>query len=153
MRGSPFLQAILVAIACLFAGAPVWRLTRPAPAAGAAALEPTAPAKAAPVELEVDFAPAPADFSIKNLGQQVLAGVGPQAHFTGRWDDAAPAEGVDLVVQARWTSLTSGEGAGPAAMRVVALFPDGRRIEKSFWSGANGALAEVFTLPGISPAP
>ncbi len=144
MRGSPLLQAIFVVVACLFAGVPVFRLTRPAAAAVsslAATPDPSA-AKAAPLELEVDFAPPPADFSIKNLDRDVLAGRGPQAHFTAHWEGASPAEGVDLVVQAQWAAES------PAAMRVVARFPDGRRVEKSFWSGANGTLAEVFTLPG-----
>lgn len=132
------------------AGVPVWRLTRPAAAAAMPALaEPAAaPSETLPLEVEADFAPAPARFEIKNLGQPVLAGSGPQARFTGRWAGAVPAEGVDLIFQAQWPASET-----PKAARLAVRFPDGRRVEKSFWAGAGGSLEEAFTLPGAGPSP
>ena len=149
----------------LLTGVPVYRLTRPAaPAAMASAntVEDTptdsAEGKPAPLEVEVVFAPAPADFQIKNLGQTVLAGRGPQARFTARWTTAVPPEGVDLIVQAHWSATPAGSGSAavpatnPAAAQVSIRFPDGQRAEKSFWAGANGVLDDVFTVPG-EPVP
>ena len=148
--------------AFLLAGVPVYRLTRPAAPAAEASVgtaadttaDPTA-AKPAPLELEVVFAPAPADFQIKNLGHTLLAGHGPQARFTGRWTTAVPSEGVDLVVRAHWSAATpdANSAAPPAAARVTVRFPDGRKAEKSCWAGADGTLDEVFTVPGDAPAP
>lgn len=129
------------------AGAPIWRLTRPSAPTSIEATPEVAPAKAMPLEVEADFAPAPDHFEIKNLDQPVLAGSGPQARFTGRWAAAVPKEGVDLVFQAHWASES-----GPKAARIVVQYPDGHQAEKSFWAGANGSLADVFTLPG-TPAP
>ena len=173
MRGTPYFQAILMIVVFLLAGVPVYRLTRPAApatAASAATADNTtadnttaddttadnAEAKPAPLELEVVFAPAPADFQIKNLDYTILAGHGPQARFTGRWTTAVPSEGVDLVFQAHWSASTAGgkeAGANPAAGQVTVRFPDGRKAEKSFWAGANGALDEVFTIPGAAATP
>ena len=146
------------------AGVPVYRLTRPAAGAGVVAAntgEPSAdPAavRSAPSEVEVVFAPAAADFQLKNLDRTVLAGRGPQARFHTRWTATVPPEGVDLVIQARWPSLAAAEapagasGANPAAARVTLRFADGRQVEKSFWAAANGTLAEVFTVPGENAA-
>ena len=166
MRGAPFLQAIILVAAFLLAGVPVYRLTRPAEPAVVASAGTVADltadhpeAKPVPLEVEVVFAPAPVDFQIRNLDRTVLAGRGPQARFTTRWTTAMPAEGVDLVVQAHWpTTVTGGNaaatgavpGANPAAARVTVRFPDGRQAEKSFWSGANGTIDEVFTVPGAA---
>lgn len=165
MRGTPYFQAILMVAVFLLAGWPVYRLTRPAaPAAADTSMvaEITAghpEAKPAPLELEVVFAPAPADFQLKNLDRTVLAGRGPQARFTTRWTTAVPPEGLDLVIQARWSALTTGSGdatapaANPAAARVTVRLPDGRKVEKSFWSGGNGTLDDVFTVPGEAAPP
>lgn len=132
------------------AGVPVWRLTRSASAAivPSETTPDAVPAKAMPLEVEADFAPAPVQFTIKNLDQSVLAGSGPQARFTGRWAGAVPKEGVDLVFQARWPTSET-----PKAARVRVQFPDGRNVEKSFWAGANGSVEEAFTLPGAVLSP
>ena len=150
-------------IVVALAGVPVWRLTRPAaadtPLAPVVASPPanTAAAKAAPLDVEAVFAPAPVDFQIKNLGQTVLAGRGTQTRFTARWAASIPPDGVDLVVQAHWPALAAGTdtasaptGAGPAATRITVRFPDGREVEKSFWAAANGTLTDVLTLPGTA---
>ncbi len=147
----------------LVAGVPVYRLTRLAGVTEAvvdtrsAAISPGV--NPAPLEVEAVFAPAPEDFQIKNLGQPVLTGHGPQARFTGRWAANLPPEGLDLVVQAHWAASTvagappgTPPGVGPAAARVTVRFADGRQVEKSFWAAANGALNDVFTVPGETPA-
>ena len=157
-----------MAAAFLLAGVPVYRLTRPAAIAfvastGVAVDNPTdkTEAKPAPLQLEVLFAPAATDFQLKNLDRTVLAGRGPQSWFTGTWTTSVPSEGVDLVVQAHWSAPMTGSSrtaapvANPAAARVTVRFPDGRQAEKSLWAGANGALEDVFTVPGApaTPAP
>ena len=169
MRGSPFFLAVCMVAAFLLAGVPVYRLTRPAAVADAAAPATggTTPpesdrpgVKPTPLEVEAVFAPAPADFQIKNLGQTVLEGHGPQGRFTAHWAASVPPEGVDLVFQAYWLTLASGGNAAngtspvanPAAARLIVRFADGRQVEKSFWAGADGTLTEVFTVPGAAPA-
>ena len=146
----------------LLAGLPIYRLTRPAAAAAAAGPGPAAPAgdrpgvKAVPVDVAAVFAPAPADFEIKNLDRTVLAGRGPQARFATRWNANVPPEGVDLVIQAHWPVSSAGgapaaaaaPGANPAAVRVTVRCAAGRPVERSFWAAADGALSEVFTVPG-----
>ena len=159
------MQVILIAVVFALAGWPVWRLTRTDAAdadAGPGAATPAADvatAKTAPLDVEAVFAPAPADFRVECLGQTVLEGRGPLARFTTRWTAAVPAEGVDLVVQAHWPAVVSGDerpagASSPAAARVTVRFSDGRQVEKSFWAGSS--LTEVFTVPGApaaTPAP
>ena len=145
----------------LLAGIPIYRLTRPAAAEAAASPGPaqtagdSTGAKAAPVDVEAVFAPAPADFEIKNLDRTVLAGRGPQARFATRWNATVPPEGVDLVIQAHWPAPAAADapaaavpGANPAAVRITVRFAAGRQVERSFWAAADGALSEVFTVPG-----
>ena len=149
----------------LLAGLPIYRLTLPA-AADAAPSPGTAEtaadgagAKPAPLDVAAVFAPAPADFQIRNLDRTVLAGRGPQARFATRWSAAVPPEGVDLVVEAHWSAAAGGDapaavpGANPAAVRVTVRFADGRQVEKSFWAADSGALSDVFTVPGEAPVP
>lgn len=125
------------------AGVPVWRLTRPAAAVAASVEEAPASQPAAPLEVEADFAPAPAGFQVCHLDRPVLAGSGPLAHFAGRWAATLPPEGVDLVLTARWPP-----GTARAAARLIVRLSDGRRAEKSFWAGEDGSLTEVFGVPG-----
>ena len=148
MRGSPLFLAISMVAAFLLAGVPVYRLTRPAgvaDAAGPATVETTAQdspgVKPAPLEVEAVFAPAPADFQIRNLDRTVLAGRGPQGRFSAHWTASVPAGGGGGGGQARG-----------AAARLTVRFADGRQVEKSFWAAADGTLAEVFTVPGDAPA-
>ena len=159
MRGFPFLQTILVVLAVILAGVPVYRLTRPAVAVGAPAsldtpsitAPPGATTGAEPLEVEAVFAPAPTDFQIKNLDQTVLAGRGPKARFTTRWAGSVPPDGADLVVQAHWPASTVADaGQGPAAAKLTVRFPDGQQVEKSFWADAHGTVTDVLALPGTT---
>ena len=144
----------------MLAGVPVYQLTRPAVAKVAPVsvtmppveTSPDVVTQAAPLNVEAVFAPPPTDFQIKNLDQTVLAGRGPKGRFTARWAENVPPDGVDLVVLAHWpVSTGAGAGAEPAAAKFTVRFPDGRTVEKSFWADANGALTDVFTLPGTTP--
>lgn len=168
MRGFPLLQTILVVLAVLLAGVPVYRLTRPAvadaalPSMATPSVEatPIAATQAAPLGVGAVFAPAPTDFQVKNLGQTVLAGRGPQAQFTAKWATVVPPEGVDLVIQARWPAAAADGGVNPGtspaveprAMRVMIRFPDGVLFERTFWANVHGELNEVCTVPA-SPGP
>ena len=159
MRGFPLLQSILVVLAVVLAGIPVYRLTRPAVADASASVAessamvtPGATTTAAPLDVEAVFAPAPTDFQIKNLEQTVLAGRGPKLRFTARWAGTVPPDGADLVVQAHWPATTGADHeAGTGAAKLTVHFPDGRTVEKSFWADGNGALTDVLTLPGTTP--
>ena len=160
MRGSPIWQAILIVVVFALAGVPVWRLTQPSPGTATSATSASTPSAspadgtARSVEVEALFAPPPADFQIKYLGQSILEGCGPASSFNGHWATAMPTEGVDLVVQARWNvAVGTPPSVSPSAVRVTVRFADGRQVEKSFWSNASGSLAEVFTVPGSSAAP
>ena len=159
MRGSPFLQLVLITVVFALTGMPVWQLTHPVAAAteviipAPLAVE-TGSAKPVSIDVEVIFAPAPMDFQIRCLDQTVLEGHGPQARFSIRWTTVMPAEGDDLVLQAHWPPVTTGEtsAGAPCAARLTVRFADGRQVEKSFWAGPGGTLAEVLTVPGTTLA-
>ncbi len=99
------------------------------------------------------FAPPPADFEIKNLGQTVLAGRGPQARFQARWTTTVPPEGVDLVIAAHWPAPAPDAPPTNAAARISVRFGDGRQVEQSVWANADGTLKQVFTVPGVPGVP
>ncbi len=143
VRGYPLFQTILMALCFALAGYPVWRLTRPAPAVAAAPPPAvTQPGQAVTLEIEADFAPAPADFEVRCLDAVVLeAHGGPETQFKKSWTANVPKEGVDLVFRAHWPA------AGLSAARLTVQSPDGTKVEKSFWTPAGAALEEVVTVP------
>ena len=146
MRGRPFVQFLLVFLAFVMLGVPVWRLTRPT-ALTAADLPPPPEALLRPAEVELtltaSFAPAPEEFHLQSLGHDLLTGRGPQAEWTDTWKTSLPPEGADLSLQARWPTTDA-----PAAVRVVIRFPDDRPpMEKMFWA-SHGNLTELVTVPG-----
>jgi hypothetical protein len=158
VRGYPLLQLLLIVVVFAAAGLPVWKLTRTPTEAERAAVSLANGAAAvtkddASVTLEVEtvFAPAPEDFRLRWLDRTVLEGRGPQARFSARWTAPLPKEGLDFVLQARWPA--SADASAANAARVVVRLPDGRQVEKSFWSEGSGALTEVFTVPGAAPSP
>lgn len=150
MRGNPLWQLILVTVAFVGLGLPVWRLTRPAQAAavqgradGTAKEDVYAPAvNMVTLEVEADFAPVPTEWALSYLGEVVLKGKG-EAKATASWKTALPAEGADLVLHAAWPTAA---GTGMAAARVTVRWPDGREVEKSFWSPSGEVLDTVFTV-------
>ena len=138
-------------VAFVLAGVPVYRLTRPAAAqATVTAATPAATPASAPLDVEAVFAPPPTDFEIKNLGQTVLAGRGPQARFQTRWTTTVPPEGVDLVVEAHWPAPAPDAPPTNAAARISVRFPDGRTVDKSVWANPDGTLKEVVTVAGVA---
>ncbi len=141
MRGSPLLQLVLTLLAFAAAGLPVWRLTRPATAAAAAmsTADESAPAKSVALNIAVTFAPAPADFAVRSLGQTLLAG--HEAQAAGAWIATIPKEGADLVLEAHWK-----DAPGPAAAQLTVQFPDGRQAQKTFWAPKGDAVADVLTV-------
>jgi hypothetical protein len=145
VRGYPLFQTILMALCFALAGYPVWRLTRPEPAV-AAVLPQAASAQpaASTLEIEADFAPAPADFEVSCLGAVVLeAHGGSGAQFKKSWTAQIPKEGVDLIFRAHWPAAA----ADFSAARLIVQSPDGTKIEKSFWTAPGAALEEVVTVP------
>ncbi len=149
MRGYPLLQLLLVV--CLFAAAgfPVWRLTRPAPVS-ASTPTPTPAASATssvaetPLDVQVTFSTAPADFHLSYLGNTVLEGHGPQAEFSGTVRVALPPEGADLALEARFPAATA--GTPPAAVRVRCQFPDGHATEQTLWGDTGKPLVDLVTV-------
>lgn len=146
VRGYPLFQTIVMCVCFALAGYPVWRLTRPAPTP-APLPQVAQPASTQPgpstLEIEADFAPAPADFDLRCLDAVVIEGHGsPGTQFKKSWTANVPKEGVDLVFRAHWP-----QAAGPSAARLIVESPDGKKIEKSFWTPAGAALEEVVTVP------
>ena len=148
------MQLVLIVVVFALLSVPVRRLTReaeaaPASATGLAGEGVQAPASAStaagPVTLTVgaDFAPAPTEFSVSYLGDTILQGQG-QASASGPWKVALPAEGADLVLHAAWP--TGGGGSGAA--RVTVRSPDGKTVERNFWSPGAANLDTVLTVPG-----
>ncbi len=146
MRGNPLWQLALVLVAFIVMALPVWRLTRPAQAMVTDTVQTVEPAdKAKPVTLETtaEFVPTPTEFSVTCLGQPVLRGSG-QASISATWKTLFPAEGIDLVLHAVWPEAAGGQTAARLRVRL----PDGREVEKSFWTQTGGVLDAVFTVPG-----
>ena len=145
MRGYPIWQVIFVVLMFAAAGVPILRLTAPGllPAVVAAPVPTGADAAETTLEVSASFAPAPADFAVRYLGNAVvLSGQGPTADFTGQWKINVPPEGVDLTLQAHWPAGTPGHVAAHVAVR----FPDGRATEKTFWGDAGQPMVEVVTV-------
>ncbi len=87
-------------------------------------------------------------FQIKQIDRVLLQGAGPELSFRGPWEARLPKEGVDLTFEAHWPP-----DAPQTAARLSVGFPDGQKIEKTFW--ARGSLLEVITIPatpGETPA-
>lgn len=142
MRGTPIWQLVCVVLMFAAAGVPVLRLT--APAAVIADPMPVNPAAAATtLEVQLGFAPAPADFALRTPGEKtVLTGQGPAADFTGQWTVTLPSEGADLTLQAHWPEATSGHVAAHLTVR----FPDGRETAGTFWRDAAPSMVETLTV-------
>ncbi len=165
MRGRPWLRLLLVVLAFAALAVPVWRLTRPVrPRSGDSGGGSTGDAPAQPpmqateCVVTAEFAPPPREFQVQHLGRTLLEGHGPQARFTGAWRVALPKEGADLALQVTWP----GDGSAAGAVRLRVAFPDGRTVEKTFWTPSPPAtenadpsatppapaLVEIFTVPG-----
>lgn len=145
MRGYPIWQVLCVVFMFAAAGLPVWRLTAPAPLpADVAAPIPTGPITAeTTLDVQVSFAPAPADFALRSLGETVvLSGKGPADDFTGKWTVKLPADGADLTLQAHWPEASPGHVAAHVTLR----FPDGRETAETFWRDAGQTLVETLTV-------
>lgn len=131
-------------------GVPVWRLTRPASAVIVTeSTSDATPTPILPLVIEVTFAGSPpTGFQIKQIDQVLLQGAGPELSFHGQWAARLPKEGVDLTFEANWTP-----DAPQTAARLSVSFPDGQKIEKTFWT--RGSLLEIVTIPatpGETPA-
>lgn len=172
MRGRPWLRLFLVLLAFAALAVPVWRLTRPGPAATASTdtkLDQTQGVTAASESellVSVDFVPPPRDFQLQYLGRTLLEGRGPKAGFSTPWRVALPKEGADLALSAAWPADGQPPPTAAAAARIRVAFPDGRVVDKTFWTqpqiaADNSAatpqtppaptLVEIFTVPGESP--
>ena len=160
MRGNPVWQLLMAVVAFGAMGWPVWRLTRPAEAAPVIAVsgtggdggEATKAAGSVTLGVAADFAPAAAEFALSYLGSPVLQGKA-QGSATAEWKVAFPADGADLVLHVAWPTGATAEGkAGAAAARVTVRFPDGRQVEKSFWSADGSPLDTVLSVPGNAAA-
>lgn len=147
MRGQPSVQLWLVLVTFALIGVPVWRLTRPEASAGQLpSFPPVVTADEVAFQITVTFAPASEEFRVSSLGQDVLAGRGPETSFHATWRTRVPAEGLDLAIQARWPATDS---PVPAAARVTVHSADGDRapLERTFWA-THGNLTELLTVPG-----
>ena len=67
-------------------------------------------------------------------------GGGAELNFHGHWAARLPKEGVDLTFEAHWPP-----DAPQTAARVGVSYPDGQKIEKTYW--AQGSLLEIVTVP------
>jgi hypothetical protein len=138
MRGRPWFRALLVGLAFLLIGYPVWQLTgRPTspvpPPEGTTPLTTIGP-------IRLDFTSGPRWFSLRQGDLVLLEGGAPATTFHATWTGPFPPEGVDFLFQAEWPD------AHPiAAVRLQFTLPDGTIVEKTFW--AQKKLTEIVTVP------
>ena len=156
MRGNPVWQLLMVAVAFVAMGWPVWQLTRPAqaalvnivPSAKEIAERKAAAEVSLTLDAEADFAPTPSEFSLSYLGTALLQGKS-QAKETIQIRTTVPVDGADLVLHVEWPASTVPTGGtAPAASRVVIHLSDGRQVEKSSWSEDGSPLDTVLSVPG-----
>ena len=139
MRGSPLLRAAIALFALLALGVPLWRLTHAAEAPQARA-QPTAPAEAKAIHLQLDFTLPPKKIQVLNLGKVVWSENAPASEIERDLPLVYPDQGVDLQFHIEWA-----DDAPLAAMRAKLTDPAGDTHEKSLWG--KGVVDDVLTFP------
>jgi hypothetical protein len=139
MRGWPLLRAFLTLILLLAAGLPLRSLT--APKSKPRAVEPAAPAKEK-LTISLTFTQPPEKFSLKFLGEEIIAG-GTAASFDASRELEAhfPEEGIDLVFEGTWPGYFQKAGVIVKVTRA-----DGRQLTQTLWG--KRTIFELLTFPG-----
>jgi hypothetical protein len=137
VHGSPLLRAILVFLAILALGVPLWRLTHQNAAAAAAATP--APTEKKDIHLQLEFTQKPAHFAVLSLGKEIWSESAPQAEVERDLKIPFPKEGVDLELQIDWPEDHL------SAARIHLTAPGHREMEKTVWG--KGKTDEVVTFP------
>ena len=107
----------------------------PAPAESLLVTQP-----AVPMHVQVTFTTAPAEFTLKSLGEEVWKEAAPGLEIGKDLEIKFPKEGVDLDFAIAWPEQTRG------AARVRLTDPKGRVLEKYLWS-EGGPVSDVLTFP------
>lgn len=167
MRGLPWLQLVIVSVVFLALGWPIHRLLHPArsragapPNPGQSEQPPAGGPVDLPLKIDVLFTSAPAEIQVRCVDQVLIDAHQPtDGVLRAPWHARLPKEGADLTLQARWPEVdqaaTLAKAEGPAAIRVGVEFPDGRRVENTYWSPERRPLTELATIvpdpPSVNP--
>jgi len=135
MRGSPPIQAALVAVGLLLLLIPLHRLTERQERPSSQVSPPVASKQ---VRLEVRTTAVPCRFQITFLGKTLWAENASTTELAKNFDIDFPKEGIDLVVDARW------ETQALAALQVSVSLPDGWTMDRTLWG--RGTASDVVTF-------
>lgn len=127
MRGNPPVQIIGVLIAFLILGIPVWKLTGSEESSSAPAAV-SSEAASTSVKINLTFSRPVRQFSLSYLGKTVMKSSSPGLEISR--EITLPEDGADLVLKVEWAD----KNASAAAVRIVASAPNGKKMDKTFWS-------------------
>jgi hypothetical protein len=138
MRGSPLLQVLGLAIALLLLGLPLQYLT-------SAARDQTLPVNSEipasnlqQLELKLVSSTVPYTFEIRFLGKPLWAGTVQRATETKTFQVPFPAEGIDLSVDAHWSS------PGMAAVQLTVTPSNQPPLSRTLWG--DGKISDTITF-------
>jgi hypothetical protein len=139
MRGSPLLRVLLVVIALLAVLWPLRSLTTHR--AETASTPQTASTPESNVHLVLTSTSVPFTFEVSHLGKTIWKGEAMESSVARDVKMAFPAEGIDLLVDAKW------QGDKQAAVRLDVAVDNGDTTTKTLWGtgGVSGVL--TFTKP------
>lgn len=142
MKGSPLVRALLVFLAILSLGWPLYHLTNLEEQkihTAEAETKQQVSTEAQLLELELSFTRGAKVFEIKHLGDVVWRKDSPGLQERARLPIVFPKEGVELQVRAEL------EGSGLAAIRCRLITPQGDEYERSVWG--DGTINAVIPFP------
>jgi hypothetical protein len=137
MKGSPLLRVVFVVVALLVVLWPLRGLTIHR-AESPSAPSQTATASESGVHLVLTSTTFPFTFEVSHLGQTIWKGEATESTVSHDLRMAFPREGVDLLVNAKWT------GDKEAAVRVDVAPEGGDTITKILWG--TGGVSGVLTF-------
>ncbi|MEO7931973.1 MAG: hypothetical protein ABIT76_02335 [Chthoniobacterales bacterium] len=139
MKGWPLLRTFLTLLALLLAGLPLRSLTRPK--SNPTPLKVVAPTKEK-ITIALTFTQPPEKFSLKFLGQEILAQTDKSAFDASKTIDVHfPAEGIDLVFEGTWPEYFKKVGASIQVTRA-----NGSRQLQTLWG--KRTIFELLTFTG-----
>jgi hypothetical protein len=136
MRGSPLLRVLLVVIALLAVLWPLRSLTTHR--AETASTPQTASTPESNVHLVLTSTSVPFTFEVSHLGKTIWKGEAMESSVARDVKMAFPAEGIDLLVDAKW------QGDKQAAVRLDVAVDNGDTTTKTLWG--NGGVSGVLTF-------
>jgi hypothetical protein len=138
MRGSPLLQLLGLVIALVLLAFPLRYLTSAQRTEAPPVNSQAAISNVKPVELKLVSSAVPFTFEIRFLGKPLWTGAAQRATETKTVQIPFPPEGVDLTIEAHWTS------PGMDALQVTVTPGDQPPLSQTLWG--DGKVSDTITL-------